>query len=55
MRIAVNDMLNSYFHNNVLLIDGLQISVNGKINGRDRSINHLIYKYYKDMQISKLY
>ena len=55
VRSSVNEILPSYFGNNPMLIDGIRISINGKINGKNRSTNHLIYKYYKDLQITKLY
>lgn len=44
---SIINSLPAYFSSSIVL-DGLRILVNGKINGKDRSINHLMYKYFKD-------
>jgi hypothetical protein len=54
LRSTINDILPLYF-SNPKIIDSIRISINGKINGKDRSSNFLIYKYYKDKQIAKIY
>jgi len=36
------------------VIHSIRVSINGKINGRDRSINHLFAKYLRVDQVSKV-
>jgi hypothetical protein len=55
IRTIVREILPLNLTRNSIKVDGLRIGINGKINGRDRAINYLIYKYYKDKQISKIH
>ena len=50
VRTVVREVLPKNLMKNPIKVDGLRISINGKINGRDRSTNYLIYKFYKDKQ-----
>lgn len=54
LRSTINEVLPFYF-SNPRIIDSIRISINGKINGKDRANTFLIYKYYKDKQIAKIY
>ncbi len=54
LRSTINEVLPFYF-SNPRVIDSIRISINGKINGKDRASNFLMYKYYKDKQIAKIY
>lgn len=55
VRTIVREVLPKSLTENPIKIDGFRIGINGKINGRDRSINYLIYKYFKGMHISKIH
>jgi ribosomal protein S3 len=56
MRMCLNVFLRfAGLYKKPFVVDGIRISVNGKINGRDRSINHLIFKTsLKDNQLTKI-
>jgi hypothetical protein len=56
LKACLNDILpETKLYESPISLDGLRISINGKINGKDRAIAYLFYKFYKDKQISKLY
>ena len=55
VKAIIRDILPKSMVDNPIKIDGLRIGINGKINGRDRSINYLMWKYFKDRQISKIH
>lgn len=54
VRSTITDILPKNMINNPIRIDGFRIGINGKINGRDRSINFLMYKYFRDSQVTKI-
>ena len=55
IRTVVKEVLPKNLMKDSRKVDGLRIMINGKINGRDRSTSYLIYKFYKDKQISKIH
>ncbi len=55
VRMVVREVLPINLTKDPIRINGLRIGINGKINGRDRAINYLIYKFYKDKQRSKIH
>jgi ribosomal protein S3 len=55
LKITIREVLPKNMINNPARLDGIRISINGKINGRNRSINYLIQKLYKDSQITKFH
>ena len=55
LKTTITQILPRSLINDPARVDGIRISVNGKINGRDRSINYLICKFYKDLQSTKVH
>ena len=55
LKTTITGILPKSLVNDPIRIDGLKISINGKINGRDRSIHYLISKLYKDLQPTKVH
>lgn len=55
IRFILVDLLIPFYKMYPRHIDGFRISINGKINGRNRAIRYLFYKYYKKDQISKIH
>jgi len=54
IRFILTELLDPFYRAFFRHIDGFRISINGKINGKDRAINYLFYKDYKINQISKI-
>jgi len=55
LKTTISDILPKSLINNPIRVDGIRISINGKVNGRDRAINYLVCKFYKDRQYTKVH
>jgi ribosomal protein S3 len=53
LKTTITQILPFSLISNPVRVDGMKISINGKINGRDRSIHYLMSKLYKDLQATK--
>jgi hypothetical protein len=54
LRFILTEILTPFYKAFFRHLDGFRISINGKINGKDRAIRYLLYKDYKQNQISKI-
>jgi hypothetical protein len=54
LRFILIDVLTPFYKSFFRHLDGFRISINGKINGKDRAVRYLFYKDYKKNQISKV-